>query len=117
MVLTSNVSENSSTYDSPVLFMMYDPDKPTPSKMLSIGPPKQAEKPMMGAKVATEMLATKSASELPTAKMVRPMMASERPNMKPNVWVDFKHRVSKQRKKGTLDTGHGPLKHSQPHPQ
>ena len=50
--------------------------------MLSIGPPKQAEKPMTGAKAATEMLATKSARELPTAKIVKPIMASERPKMK-----------------------------------
>ena len=58
---------------------------PMPRRMLSMGPPKHAEKPMMGAKTATDMLATRSARELPTAKMVRPMMASERPKMRPNV--------------------------------
>ena len=35
---------------------------------------------------ATLMFATKSAREFPTAKMVRPMMASDRPNMNPNAW-------------------------------
>jgi hypothetical protein len=42
---------------------------------------------MIGAKRATVTFATKSASELPTAKMVNPMMASERPKMRPNVYL------------------------------
>ena len=54
-----------------------------------MGPPKQAEKPMMGAKAATDTLATKSAREFPTAKIVSPMIASLSPNMNPNVWVDI----------------------------
>jgi hypothetical protein len=29
--------------------MIYDPEMPTPSRMFSIGPPKHAEKPMIGA--------------------------------------------------------------------
>ena len=66
--------------------MIYEPETPIPSRMLSIGPPKQAEKPMTGANAATEMFAMRSARELPTAKMVRPMIASERPKMKPNVY-------------------------------
>lgn len=37
-------------------------------------------------RTATLMLATRSAKELPTAKMVRPMMASESPKMKPKVY-------------------------------
>jgi hypothetical protein len=82
--------------------MIYNPDMPTPSRMLSMGPPKQAEKPMIGANTytryeyscqrkrtetltATLMFATRSARELPTAKTVKPMIASESPNMKPNV--------------------------------
>jgi hypothetical protein len=36
---------------------------------------------------ATLMLATRSARELPTAKIVRPIMASESPKMKPNVCI------------------------------
>jgi hypothetical protein len=36
---------------------------------------------------ATLMFATRSARELPTAKIVRPIMASESPKMKPNVCV------------------------------
>lgn len=35
---------------------------------------------------ATLMFATRSASEFPTAKIVSPMIASESPKMKPNVW-------------------------------
>ena len=66
---------------------MYEPETPTPRRMLSIGPPKHAAKPIAGANAATEMLATKSAREFPTAKSVRPMMASESPKMKPNVYV------------------------------
>jgi hypothetical protein len=54
-----------------------------------MGPPKQAEKPMMGAYDATVKLATKSASELPIANTVRPIMASESPNMSPKVYVDM----------------------------
>lgn len=44
------------------------PLNPTPSRMLSMGPPKQAEKAMMGAKEAMERLATRSAVEFPMAK-------------------------------------------------
>ena len=40
---------------------------------------------MRGQHTATLVLATRSASELPTAKIVRPMMASESPKMNPNV--------------------------------
>ena len=69
----------------PAALMMYDPDRPTPSRMLSMGPPKHAEKPMTGAKAATARLATKSARLFPTAKIVSPMIASERPKMWPNV--------------------------------
>ena len=65
--------------------MMYEPEMPTPRRMLSMGPPKQAENPMMGAKTATDMLATRSARELPMAKTVRPMIASERPKISPKV--------------------------------
>lgn len=65
--------------------IIYEPEIPTPSRILSIGPPKQAEKPITGANAATARFATKSASELPTAKIVSPMMASERPKMYPNV--------------------------------
>lgn len=81
--------------------MMYDPDTPMPNRMLSIGPPKHAEKPMIGAKTyrilniiltekeklhtATLIFATRSASELPIAKIVNPIMASERPKIRPNV--------------------------------
>jgi hypothetical protein len=84
------------------------PERPTPSKMLSIGPPKQAENAMMGAKEAMESydgrsdqgsvmyepvkerpqpltFATRSAVEFPIAKMVTPMMASERPKTCPKV--------------------------------
>jgi hypothetical protein len=72
--------------------------------MLSMGPPKHAENPMMGAKTfvveneisvidegtewlrtATLMLATRSAREFPTAKIVKPMMASDSPKMEPKV--------------------------------
>lgn len=65
--------------------MTNDPESPIPRRILSMGPPKQALKPMIGANCATVTFATKSASELPTAKMVRPMMASERPKSSPNV--------------------------------
>lgn len=51
---------------------------------------------------ATVMLATRSASELPTAKMVRPIMASERPKMRPNVCI----RISKNQRQ----SGEGYLK-------
>ena len=60
-------------------------EMPTPRRMLSIGPPKQAENPMIGAKTATAMFATRSAREFPTAKIVRPMMASDKPKIKPKV--------------------------------
>ena len=36
-------------------------------------------------RTATLMLATRSAREFPTAKIVKPMMASDNPKMKPNV--------------------------------
>ena len=65
--------------------MTRDPEIPTPRRILSIGAPKQALKPMMGANVATERLATKSAREFPMANTVRPTMASDRPKTKPNV--------------------------------
>ena len=86
--------------------MRYEPDTPTPRRMFNMGPPKQAENPMMGAntwwshwfaqyfqmrsiksiqRTATLIFATRSAREFPTAKMVRPIMASESPKMKPNV--------------------------------
>lgn len=81
----NSVVENSSGYASLVWRVMYVPVMPIPRRMLSIGPPKHAEKPMMGAKTATLMLATRSARELPTAKMVSPMIASDRPKMRPNV--------------------------------
>jgi hypothetical protein len=45
----------------------------------------------MRGRTATEILATRSARELPMAKMVRPMIAFERPKMKPKV---YKHLVS-----------------------
>ena len=38
-----------------------------------------------GGLTATLVLATRSARELPTAKTVRPIMASDRPKMNPNV--------------------------------
>ena len=83
--------------------MTYEPEMPTPNNILSIGPPKQAEKPMIGAnawdqikdktfkeqegeiRTATLILATKSAIEFPAANIVRPMIASESPKMKPKV--------------------------------
>jgi hypothetical protein len=34
------------------------------------------------------MFATRSARELPTAKTVRPIIASDKPNIKPNVCKD-----------------------------
>ena len=90
MVLTTSVLLNRSGYGSPPLRdrMTYEPLRPTPSRMLSIGPPKQAAKPITGANAATETFATKSASELPTAKIVSPIIASLRPKMKPKVWDD-----------------------------
>ena len=45
------------------------------------------------ARTATLMLATRSASEFPTANIVRPMMASDRPKMKPNAWGEKRHNV------------------------
>ena len=69
------------------------PDKPTPRSIFSIGPPKHAEKPMIGANAATVMFATKSAREFPIAKMVRPMIASEMPKIKPKVYKDSQYRV------------------------
>jgi hypothetical protein len=84
--------------------MMYDPEMPTPSRIFNMGPPKHAEKPMIGANTyrrvqygrqccereeltATLMFATRSARELPTAKIVKPMIASDRPKTKPNVYA------------------------------
>lgn len=81
-----SVVEKCSVYGSPPEErMMYDPEPPTPMRIFNIGPPKQAENPIIGANVTTEILATKSASELPTAKIVSPMIASDRPKMKPKV--------------------------------
>ena len=76
-----------------------------PRRIFSIGPPKHAEKPIIGAKTcvddacqdgvgheviilartATLIFATRSARELPIAKMVIPMIASESPKIRPNV--------------------------------
>lgn len=83
--LTRMVLSNSTGYGMPVRLMTSVPPSPMPRSMLSIGPPKQALKPMIGAKLAIVTFATKSPSELPTAKMVNPMIASERPKMRPNV--------------------------------
>lgn len=83
-VMTS-VGAKCSGYGTPVSRTMTEPETPTPRRMFSIGPPKQAEKPMTGANTATDMFATRSASEFPMAKIVMPMMASERPKRKPNV--------------------------------
>ena len=83
--MITSVGAKCSGYGTPVSRTSSEPDTPTPSRMLSIGPPKHAEKPITGAKTATDMFATRSASEFPIAKMVMPMMASERPNRKPNV--------------------------------
>jgi hypothetical protein len=43
------------------------------------------------------MFATRSARELPTAKIVRPMIASDRPKTRPNVWVlvEFKENCDR----------------------
>ncbi len=65
--------------------MTYVLDRPKPRRILSMGPPKQAEKPIIGANAATVIFATKSAREFPTAKIVRPMIASDRPKMRPKV--------------------------------
>jgi hypothetical protein len=99
--LMTSVVENSRRYGVPVFNIMYDPDTPTPRSMLSIGPPKQAEKPMTGANAcechewerrgcvdqltATEIFATRSARELPIAKIVRPMIAFDSPKINPKV--------------------------------
>ena len=48
---------------------------------------------MAGELTATLMLATRSARELPMANIVRPMMASDKPNMSPNVYVAQAVRV------------------------
>jgi len=69
--------------------------------MLSIGPPKHAENPIIGANTyirnemdgstmlsphtATLIFATRSAKELPTAKIVNPIIASESPKISPRV--------------------------------
>jgi hypothetical protein len=83
--------------------MTYEPEIPTPNNILSIGPPKQAEKPIIGAnawvnmrteyrgtgkkntRTATVVLATKSAIEFPAANIVKPMIASDSPKIKPKV--------------------------------
>jgi hypothetical protein len=48
-VLTRRVLPNWSVYGVAVWCIMYDPEIPTPRRIFSIGPPKQAENPMMGA--------------------------------------------------------------------
>lgn len=87
IVLTKSVGPKCNVYACDVCEVMYTPDIPTPRRILSMGPPKHAENPMMGAKTATLMLATRSASELPTANMVNPIIASERPKTRPNVYI------------------------------
>lgn len=64
--------------------MMTEPDRPIPSSIFSMGPPKHAENPIIGAKEAMLVFATRSASEFPMAKMVKPIMASDNPKMRPN---------------------------------
>lgn len=52
---------------------------------MSVGPPKHTANSINGTDAATETFATKSANELPMAKMVSPMIAQLRPKMKLNV--------------------------------
>src|ERR1700685_4202042 len=55
-----------------------------PNKIFSIGPPKQADSDITGyPSLATVMSATKSPREFPTAKIVRPRIASEIPRITP----------------------------------
>lgn len=70
-----------------VMAVMYVPLNPTPSKILSIGPPKHAERAMRGYPIrATVTFATRSPSEFPTAKIVRPSIASLKRKMCPMVY-------------------------------
>ena len=57
IVLTCRLFEKSISYGSPVWLMMYVPDMPMPRRMLSMGLPKHAEKPIIGAKAYTHVLA------------------------------------------------------------
>ena len=45
---------------------------------------------MRNARTATLMFATRSARELPTAKIVKPIIASERPKMRPKVCIQVR---------------------------
>ena len=47
--LDISVGENGSGYGLLDFWVMYIPETPTPRRMFNIGPPKQAEKPIMGA--------------------------------------------------------------------
>lgn len=67
---------------------MYVPLNPIPSKILSIGPPKHAESAIRGYPMrATVTFATKSPRELPTAKIVKPRIASLKRKMWPIVYA------------------------------
>ena len=58
-----------------------------PSRRLNSGPPKLAEKPILGnPRLATATSATRSLMELPQARRVRPNMASENPSATPKTF-------------------------------
>lgn len=54
------------------------PEIPTPTRILSMGPPKHADSAIIGNPIlAIVVFEIRSPSELPIAKTVRPMIASE----------------------------------------